>query len=1127
MKFPLRIILYGFFFLRCYTIFSQELKFNRVFNANAMGGVGYIKGIAQDKSGYIWFSSAAGLYRYDGQVFTAFHNKTGNKDSVFKNTFMCLAMDSSGMIWLGTSGLGIAKYDPVKNIFTSFQNIPTDTSSLVCDTINYVLADHLNNLWIATSQGLDRFNPNTGKFIHYRNDKNNASSLSNNYVNCICEDGSGILWFGCGFPYPGLREKPEEGGLNRFDPATGKFIGYHNIPGDTTSLVNNKVMTVSEDSKGNFWVGTSSNGLHIMNRSTGKFSRFGYDPSHPDKLSGLPLMAGSEWNTTSFIREDRSGGIWIGSFLQGINRYDPQSKTMTHYGTLYLGGHWSVKTDMSSGFNEPVNNGAITAFTSSDGTFWVGTVDGSLYKIVLPHTNILYHNLQTGANSFYEENDSIVWIGTSGKGLDRRNMKTGQDTWIINNKTRPGVPPDHDILGLRADAASNLWIASYNGLYKLNLQNNSFTQYKHKPGDINSPADDSIQYIHVNKEALWMGTSGKGLDKMNLSDGRFIHYGHNNTDSNSIADNTIICIDENIAKKEIWVGTGVGLDRLDQTKNIFSHYLKNLQVVSVFVDAEGMTWAGTAVGLFFFDAARNLFVEYANPNAAAKIKYVLGIMEDDKHSLWINTMNDIVRIDKKSNTINFFDRNYGVHINTYLNCDNLGLKNGQLLVGDQEGYYIISPSALGKKKEMFLNFISFKIGDEEIIPQTGGVLGTTINAAKEIRVNYRQNVFSFNFSAIDYDNTNELKYLFRLENYDDAWRDIGTDHKAYFFNVPPGNYIFHVKAIDPGGTWIERSISIVISPPWWRTWWAYTIFIFAFASAIWVFIHYRSLKLQKTNRVLEEKVNHRTEQLKKSLEDLKLTQAQLIQSEKMASLGELTAGIAHEIQNPLNFVNNFSEVNTELIEDAGLEMDKGNIANAKAILNDIKENEQKINHHGKRADAIVKGMLQHSRSSNNRKEPANINAIADEYVRLAYHGLRAKNNAFNATIKTQYDEAIGNIMIIPQDIGRVILNLVTNAFYAVNEKKKRQPEGYEPTVSVITAKLNDKIEIKVRDNGDGISPKVVNKIFQPFFTTKPTGEGTGLGLSLSYDIIKAHGGELKVETREGEGAGFVIVLPVS
>jgi signal transduction histidine kinase len=264
---------------------------------------------------------------------------------------------------------------------------------------------------------------------------------------------------------------------------------------------------------------------------------------------------------------------------------------------------------------------------------------------------------------------------------------------------------------------------------------------------------------------------------------------------------------------------------------------------------------------------------------------------------------------------------------------------------------------------------------------------------------------------------------------------------------------------------------------------------------------------------------------------LKSTQQQLIQSEKMASLGELTAGIAHEIQNPLNFVNNFSEVNDELLTELNLEAEKGNLEEVRAIAKDIRFNSEKINHHGKRADAIVKGMLQHSRTSTGQKEPTDINTLADEYGRLAYHGMRAKDKSFFATMKTDFDESIGKINIIPQDIGRVVLNLINNAFYAVDEKKKKQPD-YEPIVTVATRSVKPPLgglgaEIRVSDNGNGIPQKVLDKIFQPFFTTKPTGQGTGLGLSLSYDIVKAHGGEIKVETKEEEGTTFIITLPIT
>jgi signal transduction histidine kinase len=302
-------------------------------------------------------------------------------------------------------------------------------------------------------------------------------------------------------------------------------------------------------------------------------------------------------------------------------------------------------------------------------------------------------------------------------------------------------------------------------------------------------------------------------------------------------------------------------------------------------------------------------------------------------------------------------------------------------------------------------------------------------------------------------------------------------------------------------------------------------------------------ELISQNIVLEKRVTERTaeihkqnETLREALSELKTSQLQLIQKEKMASLGELTAGIAHEIQNPLNFVNNFSELSNELIDEMTAGIEKGNIEEVKTIARDIKQNLEKINHHGKRADAIVKGMLQHSRSSASAKELTDLNKLVDEYLRLTYHGLRAKDKSFNASFKTEFDEALEKVNIVPQDIGRVILNLITNAFYAVQQKKEITGSGlsvpgkvkihYEPTVMVTTKKLNSKVQITVKDNGNGIPGKVRDKIFQPFFTTKPAGQGTGLGLSLSYEIVKAHGGELMVETKEGEGSEFIIILPM-
>jgi two-component system NtrC family sensor kinase len=316
----------------------------------------------------------------------------------------------------------------------------------------------------------------------------------------------------------------------------------------------------------------------------------------------------------------------------------------------------------------------------------------------------------------------------------------------------------------------------------------------------------------------------------------------------------------------------------------------------------------------------------------------------------------------------------------------------------------------------------------------------------------------------------------------------------------------------------------------------YFILAFALLSALLGFIVFGYFQKQRANTLLQKQkaeIDQKSKELEKSFAELKSTQYKLIQSEKMASLGELTAGIAHEIQNPLNFVNNFSEVSNELIDEMNEELNKGKIKEAKDISSDIKQNLEKIIHHGKRADSIVKAMLEHSRKETGQKEITDINALCDEYLRLAYHGLRAKDKNFTAAMETHFDPDLPKLNVIPQDLGRVFLNIINNAFHAVNERHnkdsdKTQEKGYKPKISV-TTKLNGdkKLEVSIKDNGFGIPDTIKEKIFQPFFTTKPTGQGTGLGLSLSYDIVKTHGGELRVETKEGEGSTFIIELPVT
>jgi signal transduction histidine kinase/ligand-binding sensor domain-containing protein len=773
------------------------------------------------------------------------------------------------------------------------------------------------------------------------------------------------------------------------------------------------------------------------------------------------------------------------------------------------------------------------AYKTMDNVIWIITYGNNLYKII-PYQNILPHaRMGKAVFSFAEDDGHTLWLGT-GNGLIHQDRNKKEEQFLIDKDSSAF----NQINYIEKDN-NKLWLTTPHGLYLFDPVAKTFVGYHHQAGNINSLLTDDLTTVKKTSDnKIWIG-GFEGLDLMDIKSGTFTHFQNNLKDTSSISNNIVItiCIDK---KQNVWVATSKGLNRLDKQTGRFKRYLNQLIIIKTIEDSEGTLWCATNAGLFKYDKENDNFSIFTDESAIINTSLTITwITEDHERNLWLESSTGIIRLNKKRNSATLYGKNQGVNGSTLTYVGYIR-ENGELLYGDTSGYFNFQPSLLQENvsaPDVTIN--NFFLNNISVQPSAQGILSVPLIQTNEIRLSHNQNTFSFEFSNIDFISEHEdTRMFYMLQNYDNAWRNAGNDRTAYYFNLPPGKYIFKVKAFNASGISAEKDIGVIVTPPWWRTWWAYIIFALSLAGLLWVFVAYRSRRLKRENEVLEEKVEHRTAQLNQSLQNLKATQDQLIQSEKMASLGELTAGIAHEIQNPLNFVNNFSEVNKELIEELNAERLKLNAERNEQleieILNNIRENEEKINHHGRRADSIVKGMLEHSRTSSGQKEPTDINALADEYLRLAYHGLRAKDKTFNAKFETQLDKTIGKINVVPQDIGRVILNLINNAFYAVGEKQRQLNGTYEPTVSVSTKKLDarpddtverGKIEIKVKDNGNGIPPKVLDKIFQPFFTTKPTGQGTGLGLSLSYDIIKAHGGELKVETKEGGGSEFIIQLP--
>jgi signal transduction histidine kinase/ligand-binding sensor domain-containing protein len=1097
----------------------QQLKFTKIEGSNGVN-LGKINTIIQDQNGFMWFSDQTNgaIVRYDGSYMTQYKYNPKDPESLGSAYPECMFADSSGIIWVGAGGLN--RLDPVSGTFTHYRNDPDDPESLSNNAVMAIHMDHLGYLWVGTMEGLDRLDIKTGKFDHFKHDPIDPTSLSHDKVRAIYEDREGTLWIGTGLPWV---HNPE-GGLNRFDRSTGTFTRYLHDPNNANSLTSNKVRAIFEDSRGNFWIGTDKDGLHTLDRKSGKFTRYSYDPKQPEKLSRPPVNVQVGYDHITFILEDAEKKLWIGTAANGINRYDPVSQKITHFGN---------DADKSGTFPD---NSSWWGYASSDGLVWVATEEENLFKIDLHNIHIPHFQVDDLNRSLLEEAPFFMWMGTN-NGLVRKNLKTGTLQRFVHEPLNENSISSKFITEIFKDNEGILWVGTTNGLNIYDAESGNFTRYLHDPKDATSLSGYAITDIREDRDGnLWIGTINGGLNLLDRDTGKFTHFRHDDKDDSSIGDDSVTEIIEG-EKNELWIGLrgNVGISNMDRKTGKFRQYLPGYNTNDLYKDKSGIIWVGTTDGLYWYNKTLDDFYPLSYKSAGIDINsVVISIIADNEDNLWISTLTGIYKLNLSRDILFHFGKESGVITSDrdrLFRASGYKASDGKLFFCDSRGYYSFYPGEFNIPLDKSpLYFTAFWLNNSSLMPDKKGPLKESLNDTKEILLDHDQNEFAFSFTSIDYRTSGNKIMYYKLENYDTDWWEARIEDKVNYFKVPPGNYNFRIKAVnDRNGVWSEKSVAVIVVPPWWTTWWAYGLYFVLFIVGIYALDRYqRKRLLEKAREEAKEKELAQAKEIKKAYAELKATQSQLIQSEKMASLGELTAGIAHEIQNPLNFVNNFSEVSNELIDEMNGEIEKGDLEEAKAIASDIKQNLEKIHHHGTRAGAIVKGMLQHSRSSSGVKEPTDINALADEYLRLAYHGLRAKDKTFNATLETDFDESIGKISVVPQEMGRVILNLINNAFYVVNEKSsfaKASEDNYEPIVWINTRKEKNQITINVRDNGNGIPKKVLDKIFQPFFTTKPTGQGTGLGLSLSYDIVKAHGGELKVETKEGEGTEFSIQIP--
>jgi len=1110
----LRIFIFLLWVLISFSAFSQEFVFNEIRLPNHRN-FKHVTGITQDKYGMIWISSMTGLYSYDGFNLVPFKNNPLDNSSIASNSLSSVVADSAGRIWIGTRGSGLDQFISETGKFIHFRHDSADQAGISSDHINTMLVDHNGILWIGTNKGLDRYDQASGNFIHYRHSPEDASSLSFNEVVSIYEDREAVLWVGTGSVYG--NEEQEDGGLNRLDRVTGEFTQYKNDPGDPGSIVSNKVSAIFEDSRGTFWVGTAGDGLHTMDRSSGAFTRYPYDPKHPEKLGRPPLNADyARYDHITYICEDARGGIWIGTAESGINYYNPVTDKIIHFESGKANDDaYTART-------------AWCAFSSRDKILWLGSLAGELYNLNPFYSKIpRVETPESWINALLEDEQGKLWIGTN-KGYMWRDPVSGIFQSFVIDHEKGGE--SDDVFWIKKDDHHRIWLGGLCGLFYWDESSGKLVSYLDDPLFRIVGSDWHIWRIHTDHERNYWFSSPSGIKFLDMQTRSVKEYVFFPGDSGPDNKNMISAFLED-NPGSYWIGCwfGGGLHLLDQKSNTIKHYLDESYITCLFKDSSGDLWVGTDRGLFIYDRSSGSFRLFESIDIQPDMVRVMSIIEDDDKRIWVATPDDIRIIDKERQANYFIGEYFGIERGSFhLNACIKSL-DGKIYFGSQDCYYIFDPKMIytGFNAPSII-FTNFRIEDKAVESGPKGPLKENFLETNHITLKYNQNTFSIGFSVLDYVNPGEINIIYMLEDYNINWVQNNYQKEANFYNIPPGKYTFHVKALNGFGLWGEKKIDIVVLSPWWRSWWAYLSYGLALLAAIFVVDRFQRRRLLRKERERTRmKELEQAREIEKAYHDLKKMQTQLVHAEKMASLGELTAGIAHEIQNPLNFVNNFSEVSIDLIKELDTEINEGNFETVNELKADIGENLEKINFHGRRASSIVKGMLEHSRSGSGSMIPTDLNALAEEYLRLAYHGFRAKDKSFKSDMKAELDPDLPRVSIIPQEIGRVLLNIISNAFFAVSMKGKQAQNGYNPMVVVTTRNLKEKAEIRVKDNGNGISADILDKIFQPFFTTKPAGEGTGLGLSLSYDIItKGHQGDLKVETKEGEGTEFIILLPL-
>lgn len=792
-----------------------------------------VRATIKDKRGFIWFGGENGLGRYDGQELVIYQTNADNPRSISGNFVWALALDHEGVLWIGT-GRGLNRYNAASDDFDRFMADPAAEHALGSNSINALAIDQDNNLIVAAAAAVSILNPQRTHFHHYYPHRDGIKSVGNNLVRTLFIDNKNQLWAGT-----------SNSGLNLFNRQTGTFTRYQHDPQDPSSLISNDVASIAQDHLGQLWVGTYSNGLSRMNADGKTFTHYQHDPENIHSLGS---------NNIAAIRADSLQKLWIATDHGGLNLYQPDSDSFRRF-------THSPYDIYSLSSNHPRH-----IFEDDQTNLWIGmfpTGVNFLDQSAAAFTNYSHKPddpaslSNNGLLTFMEDSEGVLWIGTE-DGLNAFDRNTYQFMRYFSNTPGTTGMRFGAVLSLEEDASGELWVGTWSGgLYRFNKQTGKIKHYlpdKDDPQTINSAFIWKI--LRDKDNTIWLGTETGGLNRYDPGTDSFTSYTANPNEPDSLINNQIWTLLED-RRGFIWVGTLEGLDRFDKNTETFTHFLhdpddtttiSSNQIISLLEDSRGNLWVGTRdAGINIYDPETGNFT-HINVNDGLPSATISSIVEDDKGNIWVTTVNGIARIDSDTRAITVFNRSHGLISNNFNRDATFKDRHGNLYVGSIAGFSVFHPDDVAIESTPPPVVITrFKLlgktvpinGPDKLLPQS-------ITETTELTLDYHHIMFSFDFAALSYRSPAYNEYAYMLEGFDTDWHYIGNQRTATYTNINPGRYIFRVKAANRDGVWNENgaAIAIVITPPLWRTWWAYLGYALLFVTVMAMLNKYKNLRIK-------------------------------------------------------------------------------------------------------------------------------------------------------------------------------------------------------------------------------------------------------------------------------------------